>query len=204
MESKPEITIPSEELAASADALRRRELFVHEKQSLTRMARRLTGNVEDARDLVQEVELKIFLHPTGPRDADSFRAWCRGILRNKVIQFRRRAARRHESRHVGLDKLDNRPDRSLAELDASLEVKRFVDQTPALEERELEILVRRFVLEQNSKEIACELESSPAAVRMKLKRLLRRIRASIAGLGIWIGGAINWAAEAADVVLPLA
>jgi RNA polymerase sigma factor (sigma-70 family) len=168
------------------------------------MARRLTGNDEDARDLVQEVELKVFLHPTGPRDQDSFRAWCLGILRNKVMQFRRSAARRHQSLHVGLDMLDDRSDRSLAELHASLELKRFVDQVPALQERELEILVRRFVLEQNSKEIACELESSPAAVRMKLKRLLRRLRANMMALGVWLGGAINWAAEAAEAVLPLA
>src|SRR5688572_5041667 len=99
MESQPEITIPGSELAASAEALRRCELFHHEKQKLTRMARRRTGNVEDARDLVQEVELRIFLS-TGPRDESAFRSWCQGILRNKVIQFRRAAARRHQSHHV--------------------------------------------------------------------------------------------------------
>jgi DNA-directed RNA polymerase specialized sigma subunit len=121
-----------------------------------------------------------------------------------VIQFRRAAARRCQSRHVGLDNLDERSEASFDELDASVEVRRFVDQIEALDQRELEILVRRFVLEETSTEIASELESSPAAIRMKLKRLLRRLRASITALGVWLGGAGEWAAETAQVLVPLA
>jgi RNA polymerase sigma-70 factor (ECF subfamily) len=204
MESQPEITIPSAEIVANEEALRRCELFVAEKQSLTRMARRLTGDDEDARDLVQEVELRIFLHPTGPRDEDSFRAWCQGILRNRVSQFRRSAARHHRSQHVGLDKLEDRSDGRFEGLYDGVEARRFFDQFSGLEERELEILVRRFVLEETSTEIASELESSPAAIRMKLKRLLQRLRAGLTALGVWLGSATELMADATKMLLPLA
>lgn len=165
-----------------SEALRRWELFRADENSYWRFARRLLRDVNDADDLVQEVALRILRHPTGPRDASCFRAWCYGVLRNAAMDFKRAAARRCRGDHVGLDQLDVAADAPTTDPEVDMEVRRLMDLTGTLDRRERELLLRRYVLEQTAAEIASDVGSTPAAIRMKLKRLLAKLRGVLLAL----------------------
>jgi RNA polymerase sigma-70 factor (ECF subfamily) len=168
------------------DPERRWELFVDSRERLTRLAFLLVGNVEDAQDLVQDVGLRVLRHPTGPRDEACFQAWCRGLLRNSAAEHRRTAGRRPiELVGLGIDDYCAR----LTPVDPMLAFERrtklfdhLVDLTP----RSRQLLVRRYVLEQTATEIASDTQSSPAGVRMKLKRLRSRLKRLLPMLAVLV------------------
>jgi len=57
--------------------------------------RTLTGRADLAEDLAQETFLLAFRRLDAFREGSDFGAWLRGIARNKVLEDRRAAARRH-------------------------------------------------------------------------------------------------------------
>lgn len=175
----------AEEAQVPLDPERRWELFVEYRDRLTRLAFHLVGDVEDAQDLVQDVGLRVLRHPTGPRDEACFQAWCKGLLRNGAADHRRTAGRRPiEFVGLGIDDYCARltpVDPMLAFDQRAKLVKHLGDLTP----RSRQVLVRRYVLGQTATEIASDTKSSPAGVRMKLKRLrsrLKRLLPKLAGL----------------------
>jgi RNA polymerase sigma-70 factor (ECF subfamily) len=155
---------------------RRWKLFVDSRERLTRLALHLVGNAEDAQDLVQDVGLRVFRHPTGPRDEASFGAWCKGLLRNSAADQRRTQFRRPlELVGLGIDDYCAR----LTPVDPMLAFERrakLVNHLGELTPRSRQLLLRRYVLEQTATEIASATKSSPAGVRMKLKRLRSRLK----------------------------
>jgi RNA polymerase sigma-70 factor, ECF subfamily len=172
---------------------RRFELFVESRERLTRLALHLLGNTEDAQDLVQEVGLRVLRHPTGPRDEACFRAWCKGLVRNSVADYRRTVSRRPvDLVGGGIDDYSSR----LTPVDPMLTLERRVQLTKHLGNLDTgsrQVLVRRYVLGQTATEIASDLKSSPAGVRMKLKRLrtrLKRLLPHLASLVI-LGSELN-------------
>jgi RNA polymerase sigma-70 factor (ECF subfamily) len=158
------------------DPERRWELFVESRDRLTRLAYHLVGNAEDAQDLVQDLGLRVLRHPTGPRDEAYFQAWCKGLLRNSAADHRRTTGRRPiEFVGLGIDDYCARitpVDPMLAFDQRAKLVKHLGDLTP----RSRQVLVRRYVLGQTATEIASDTNSSPAGVRMKLKRLRSRLK----------------------------
>lgn len=159
-----------------SEALRRWERFHADGGSYERFARRLLHDVSDAEDLVQEAALRILRHPTGPRDDSCFRAWCYGVLRNAAMDFKRSAARRYRADHIGLDQLEGTAAPSSANPETDLDAWRVMALGDVLDQRERELLMRRYVLEQTAAEIAMDLRTTPTAVRMRLKRLLAKLR----------------------------
>jgi RNA polymerase sigma-70 factor (ECF subfamily) len=164
------------ESPSSLDTARRFELFVESRERLTRLAFHLLGNVEDAQDLVQEVGLRVLRHPTGPRDEACFQAWCKALLRNSAADHRRTAGRRPiELVGLGIDDYCARitpVDPMLAFDQREKLVKHLGELTP----KSRQVLMRRYVLGQTATEIASDINSSPAGVRMKLKRLRSRLK----------------------------
>ena len=158
------------------DPERRWELFVESRDRLTRLAFHLVGNAEDAQDLVQDVGLRVLRHPTGPRDESCFQAWCKSLLRNSAADHRRATGRRPiEFVGLGIDDYCARltpVDPMLAFDQRAKLVKHLGELTP----RSRQVLVRRYVLGQTATEIASETNTSPAGVRMKLKRLRSRLK----------------------------
>lgn len=59
----------------------------------------------DAEDVAQEIAIAVYrgIHRFKHRHAGSFRAWLRGIARNKILHLRKRNARRHEKFSQALD-----------------------------------------------------------------------------------------------------
>jgi RNA polymerase sigma-70 factor (ECF subfamily) len=155
---------------------RRWELFLESRDRLTRLAFHLLGNAEDAQDLVQEVGLRVLRHPTGPRDEACFQAWCKALLRNGAADHRRTAGRRPlDLVGADIDDFDSR----LTPVDPMLAVERKTKLHKHLHDLDAssyQVLVRRYVLGQTATEIANDLNSSPAGVRMKLKRLRSKLK----------------------------
>jgi RNA polymerase sigma-70 factor (ECF subfamily) len=180
-----EAQISGEGQATTLDPARRWELFLESRDRFTRLAFQLLGNAEDAQDLVQDVGLRVLRHPTGPRDGACFQAWCKGLLRNGAADFRRTTGRRPvELVGLGIDDYSAR----LTPVDPMLAVEqrtKLSKHLGDLDHDSRQVLMRRYVLGQTATEIASDLKSSPAGVRMKLKRLrtrLKRLLPKLAGV----------------------
>ena len=129
-------------------------------------------------DVLQEVSLKI-LSAEAPDPGSSFPAWSRTVARNVAERESRRDRRRgrelaEPSALANVSDPTHDPERSTHYLRA---LSRTLD---GLERSALDLLVRRYVLEESPKELARALSQSPAAMRMRLMRmrtLLRRGKA---------------------------
>jgi RNA polymerase sigma factor (sigma-70 family) len=125
-------------------------------------------------DVLQEVSLKI-LTAEAPDPGSSFPAWSRTVARNVAERESRR---------------DRRRGRELAEPGALAQVRdpthdperrthyqRALSRTlDGLETSALDLLIRRYVLEESPKELARSLSQSPAAMRMRLMRMRTLLR----------------------------
>jgi RNA polymerase sigma factor (sigma-70 family) len=169
---------------------RRWQLFLASRDRFTRLAFHLLGSIEDAQDLVQEVGLRVLHHPTGPRDEACFQAWCKALVRNGAADQRRVAGRRPlELVGFGIDELEGR----LTPVDPMLVVERRTKLQKHLHDLDAssyQVLVRRYVLGQTATEIASDLKSSPAGVRMRLKRLRSKLKRLLPYLGALVSAAL--------------
>jgi DNA-directed RNA polymerase specialized sigma24 family protein len=131
---------------------------------------RLIGNGERARELLQEVSLRM-LATKGPEDAERYAAWGRGVARHVIAhdwRMRRRALAEQPLEDELLDEISNTRVDPEAHLDARDWIARIADD---IDSDGLELLYRRYVLQETGKELADEMAQSPAAIRMRLMRL---------------------------------
>ena len=161
------------------------QMFVAHTAMVRAYIRRFARDAQEAEDLYQEVSLTIWRHPSGPRDLAKFGPWCRGLVRNAVLEQRRK--RRSDRHHVALD-LDWEEEANDHEqifgLDDDVEslivcrqlLGKCLHRTSKATQH---LLVRRYVLEETAAEIAVELGNSAVSVRMKLKRMRARAAASL-------------------------
>jgi RNA polymerase sigma factor (sigma-70 family) len=143
--------------------------------SLMSYVRRVVGDPEIARDVMQNVSVTVLTAPEAPLNGAQFAAWCRGVARN-VAAHERRVRKRSQS-YLPEEELDNEPsapDTSPEDSTNSRKVLRSLVRE--LGASEFELLVRRYVLEEDSNELATELDQSPAALRMRLMRLRAILR----------------------------
>jgi RNA polymerase sigma factor (sigma-70 family) len=143
--------------------------------SLMSYVRRLVGDPEVAQDVMQNVSVTVLTAPEAPSHHAQFAAWCRGVARN-VAAHERRVRKRSQS-YIAEEELDNEPsspDSSPEDSTNSRKVLRSLVRE--LGASEFELLVRRYVLEEDSNELATELEQSPTALRMRLMRLRAILR----------------------------
>jgi RNA polymerase sigma factor (sigma-70 family) len=143
--------------------------------SLMSYVRRLVSDSEIARDVMQNVSVTVLTAPEVPSNLEQFAAWCRGVARN-VAASERRVRRRSESM-IANDELEtdaSSPESSPEESTNSRNVLESLVRE--LDANEFELLVRRYVLEEDSNELASELEQTPAALRMRLMRLRAILR----------------------------
>jgi len=132
--------------------------------------RRLANSDEQAKEILQEVSLQM-LTSSGPDDPVRYAAWARGVVRHVMAQdwrARRRKRAEHPFEETLLEDLAAPPKDPEGHLDARASVERIVDD---LDREQLELLYRRYVLQESGKELADQLASSPAAMRMRLMRL---------------------------------
>jgi len=88
------------------------EALVRQFQSrIYGIAYHYVGNPEDARDLAQEIFVRIFQSLASCTGADMFLPWAIRIARNASIDHLRRKKARPQARDVALDSIGDMPDR---------------------------------------------------------------------------------------------
>jgi RNA polymerase sigma-70 factor (ECF subfamily) len=152
----------------------RQELLQGNIRMLRSYVRRVVGHRQIADDVLQDVVVAILSAPASPDDRSNFAAWSRGIARN-IAAGQRRTRRRDGDELPNEDSLGQTSDG--ADPDTMLDSRRQLARLLAkLEEPTVELLVRRYVLEENAKDIAISLAKSPAALRMQLMRARSAMR----------------------------
>ena len=144
---------------------------------------RLISEREVANEIIQEVSLRA-LAGHGPCDPDCFFAWTCGIARHVVALHwrmqRRRDAPSCRSRAASRRTIRDPVAGPEGRIDARESLGQVIDD---IDGRGLELLVRRYILEEPAAVLAHELAQTPAAVRMRLMRLRSSLRARVeAGL----------------------
>jgi RNA polymerase sigma-70 factor (ECF subfamily) len=134
------------------------------------------GDRLEAEDLTSQVFLAAWEGLPGYHHRGHFAAWLFAIARRKAADHHRR--RRplplpafSEAQPDGVD--------LLGQVIADDELKRLAELVSDLKEKEQELLRLRFAAELGFDEMAALLRRSPAAVKMSLYRLLRRLERQI-------------------------
>jgi RNA polymerase sigma-70 factor (ECF subfamily) len=142
------------------------------------MAYRLTGNEEDARDVVQDAYLRAYRGLKRFRGDSSFSTWLYRITANCAsTQLGKRSRHRHED----LDEDAQLPDER-AEIDPELRASAESDRErvsaalQALPPRLRAVVVLRDVYDLPHEAIAAELGISEAAAKVRLHRARRKLR----------------------------
>lgn len=151
-------------------------LLIGSLPMLQAYVRRLSGNDEHARELLQEVSVRM-LATEGPDDPERYAAWARGVARHVIAhdwRMRRRACAEQLFEEEMMVELAEPAADPEAHLDARAWVERIIDD---LDSEALELLYRRYVLQESGKELADDHASSPAAMRMRLMRLRSSVSA---------------------------
>src|SRR5450631_2662899 len=149
------------------DCMPRLRAFVH----------RIVGDRETENELLQEISLRA-LAGEGPCEADFFLAWSCGIARNVIgIEWRRRRRARAEL-PIEDDAVADVLFDPAAHLDNCVAARESLLQAMNdLDPEGLDLLIQRYILGKPGKDLAEELEVSPAALRMRLMRLRSALRA---------------------------
>jgi DNA-directed RNA polymerase specialized sigma24 family protein len=138
--------------------------------------RRLVGDRERINEVLQEVSLRMLI-TRGPDEPMRFSAWSRGIARHVVAhdwRMRRRALDEQPLEGDSIEELSAPPTDPEGHVDARVWMARVRD---GIDEAALELLYRRYVLEETGRELADEMAQSPAAIRMRLMRLRSTVSA---------------------------
>jgi RNA polymerase sigma factor (sigma-70 family) len=141
-------------------------LFVAHRESLFRYLCRAVGQTDTARDLTQEVFLRVARAPSPSGGHDQSRAWLFSIARNLALDHHRRQRQLRGQVHVGADV---RP----ASQDAGVMVRQALAALPDLD-RDLFLMREVGGLSYDELAKACEL--SPDAVRSRLHRARLALR----------------------------
>lgn len=131
------------------------------------------GNVHEAEDLTAQVFMAAWEVLPRYQEKGIFGAWLFGIARNKVANFYRQ--RRPE---LHLERADQRAGDCcdpLTHLEQNEHLKQLSSLIEEFGQEEQELLRLRFAADLSYREIGAILGKSEAALKMKVKRLLRNL-----------------------------
>jgi RNA polymerase sigma-70 factor, ECF subfamily len=141
------------------------DFFYKQRRSLLAHAYVLTGNADDAQDLVQEVLLRVWQKWDEVSKLDSPAAWSRTVLNNLVIGRWRRARVEmlHSLRTSPMGELAEYPAPDAAAMDLARELRR-------LPHKERTALLLYHVVGLRVSEVASEMGAPEATIRSWLTR----------------------------------
>ena len=142
------------------------------------LARRLTGNEEDARDVVQEAYLRAWKGLGKFRGDAQFSTWLYRITANAAsTHVHKRRRQRAEPFAEGFDPADVRAERQIAESAESSEaLDRIAGALDELPSKLRNVVVLKDVYGLSHEAIAEELGISVAAAKVRLHRARRKLR----------------------------
>ena len=150
--------------------------FASNNQRIRAYIESLLSSREDAADVLQDVSMVLLARSEVPPEEERFVCWCRAIARNLVLHHWR-AAHRYNEVFTDSDPevVESEPvwewlEDGVADRESAGACLRHLD------EQTRSLLVKKYVDEKTSREIARELRQSPAAVRMKIMRACEAIR----------------------------
>lgn len=146
-------------------------LFAEHQQGVFRYLCRIVGRAETARDLTQEVFLRVARTQVPDADSAGRRAWVFKIARNLALNHVRDT--RHESRHVEIVDSAEPATQELA-----VAIRQALD---ALAELDRDVFLMRETAGLGYDEIAAACDLTVEAVRARLKRARQELRAALAG-----------------------
>lgn len=136
--------------------------------------KRIQGMVrssDDADDLVQDVQIKVWRHLSAFRSESTFRTWVIRVATNEALQAYRREKRRAVCQPItDLDSFPAKgesPHQSVVRTEAAETVRRAVVMLPT---KYRQVLILRDLRELTERETADSLELSIAAVKTRLRR----------------------------------
>jgi RNA polymerase sigma-70 factor (ECF subfamily) len=144
-------------------------LFAAHRDRVFRYLSRFLGHGDTARDLTQEVFLRVTRGPVPKSDDAGRRAWVFRIARNLALNHVRDDRRRPSAEPVDR----SRP--ATQELSAALR-----EAIAALPELDRDVFLLREVAGLSYDEIARASELTPAAIRSRLHRTRQQLRAALA------------------------
>jgi RNA polymerase sigma-70 factor (ECF subfamily) len=144
------------------------------------LALRLTGDEDDARDVVQESYLRAFRGLKRFRGDAQFTTWLYRITANCAAnQLRRRARHRHEELDEDFAPVVDADHDPAALADAADLRSRVEDALAELPPRLRAVVVLRDVYDLPHEAIAAELGISESAAKVRLHRARRKLRAQV-------------------------
>ena len=168
------MTAPLPALWQDSPASRSWLLFLQERRRLLAYIKRLAPVGCDGVDILQEVGLRLLRRPDAEVSGDGLTAWCKAVARH-IVLHELRAARYERVKLAALGAAP-RPDAWESERLAALR-STLMGALERMDPLSRELLLRRYLLEQTSNEIARELHMSSAAVRMRLMRIREELGA---------------------------
>jgi RNA polymerase sigma-70 factor (ECF subfamily) len=143
-------------------------LFAAHRDRVFRYLRRFTGHGETARDLTQEVFLRVVRGPVPATDEEGRRAWIFRIARNLALNHVRDDRRRPSAAAPDLA--------HAATQEISAALREALDSLPIVD-RDVFLLRETGGLSYDQIAAACDL--TPAAVRSRLHRTRLQLRAAL-------------------------
>ena len=154
------------------------------------LAYRLTGDEEDARDVVQDAYLRAYKGLKRFRGDAQFSTWMYRITANCASSLlSKRARNRHDDIDDEVGLADERPESDPEiQADRSLERDRVSAALAALPPRLRAVIVLRDIYDLPHESIAAELGISEAAAKVRLHRARRKLREKLFPLKAELGG----------------
>ncbi len=152
------------------------QLVVSKRDKMFRLALRLMGNPEDARDMVQDAFLKIWNQQKQPHEVENMEAWCMRIVKNlcldslKAGKVRKEAIKNIQISH-GSDSVT--PYQQAEKEDNMNRIRKLIDGLP---EKYRMIIHLRDIEEFSYKEIMEILELSMDEVKINLFRARKMLK----------------------------
>jgi RNA polymerase sigma factor (sigma-70 family) len=134
------------------------------------MAFGVTGDANTAGDATLDAFLRAWQSLAALKDDARFGRWLCGIVRNRAVDLRRRANVKRESPSIEEAAGGEKAVDPAAELDRSESIDRVAVAIEALDETSRTMIVLRYYEEMSSAAVAELLETTPAAVDMRLSR----------------------------------
>lgn len=147
------------------------------RHKLYRFALRITGSVQEAEDVVQEVLERVWKTPADQSQTiRNWEAWCMTLTRNRSLDKTRDRDQRRAA-PIGLEAEHQRdgsdPARSVEMQDLAVRIRRFMDSLP---EKQRLVMHLRDIEELSYEEIALVLDISLDQVKVNLHRARKTIR----------------------------